>query len=170
MIMMKPSVKLIALIAVMSALGNVLGLLAITLPSAPGTNVEFHLSALPALLLATSIGPISGAVTGALSTIMSTISIGNVFIPFGNALLAGIAGLISKKLKAPPPVSGVVAIIPYAPYMWLACLAYGVPEAVIVVIIVKAFIEVLIASTLIEFILLKPEIKSLLAAFKKQIP
>lgn len=164
--MMKSSVRLIALVAIMSALGNVLGLLSIRLPSAPGTTVEFHLSVLPALLLAVSIGPISGAVTGALSLVMATMKIGNIFIPFGNALLAGIAGLLANKLKFTPPVSGATAIIPYAPYIWLACLIHGVPEPIIAFIIVKAFIEVLISTTLIEFIFLKPEVKSLLATFK----
>ncbi|MCW4022415.1 MAG: ECF transporter S component [archaeon] len=164
---MKITVKLIALIAIMGALGNVLGLLVIQLPSAPGTNVEFHLSILPALLMAVSFGPIAGAITGGLGTIMSTISIGNLFIPFGNALLAGIVGLLAKKLNVPPPVSGAIAIIPYAPYMWFACTVYGVPDTVTAFIIVKAFIEVLLASTFIEFILLRPEVKTLLAGFNK---
>jgi len=165
-ITIKPSVKLIALVVVMSALGNVLGFLGIRLPSAPGTTVEFHLSVLPALLLAVSIGPISGATTGALSLIMATIKIGNVLIPFGNALFAGITGLLANKLKFPPPVSGAIAMIPYAPYIWFACSIYSVPEPIIAFIIVKAFIEVLISTTLIEFIFLKPEVKSLLATFK----
>lgn len=165
---MKPSVKLIALIAVMSALGNVLGLLSITLPSAPGTTVAFHLSVLPSLLLAVSVGPLSGAITGLLSLIMATMEIGNVFIPFGNALFAGIAGLLVKKFKFPPSASAAAAMIPYAPYMWFACSVYNVPEPIIAFIIVKAFIEVLISSTLIEFILLRPEVKSFLATFKMQ--
>lgn len=164
--MMKSSVRLIALVAIMSALGNVLGLLSIRLPSAPGTTVDFHLSVLPALLLAVSIGPLSGAVTGALSVIMATMSIGNLFIPFGNALLAGITGLLANKLKFTPPVSGAIAMIPYAPYIWFASLVYGVPEPIIAFIIVKAFIEVLISTTFIDFMFLRPEVKSLLAAFK----
>jgi hypothetical protein len=164
--MMKSSVRLIALVAIMSALGNVLGLLSIRLPSAPGTTVEFHLSVLPALLLAVSIGPISGAVTGALSVVMATMKIGNIFIPFGNALFAGIAGFLASKLRFPPPVSGVMAMIPYAPYIWFASAIYGVPQPIIAFIIVKAFIEVLISGTIIEFILLKPEIKRLLMTLK----
>lgn len=163
---MKFPTRLMALIVIMSALGNVLGLLSIRLPSAPGTTVEFHLSALPALLLAISIGPISGMLTGALSLVVATISIGNVFIPFGNALLAGIAGFLASRFKFPPPVSGAMAMIPYAPYMWFACSIYGVPQSIIAFIIVKAFIEVLISCTLIEFTLLKPEVKSLLTKFK----
>lgn len=165
---MKPSVKLIALIAVMSALGNVLGLLSIRLPSAPGTTVAFHLSVLPSLLLAVSVGPLSGAITGFLSLIMATMQIGNIFIPFGNALLAGIVGLLADKFRFPPPVCGVIAVIPYAPYMWLACLVYNVPQPMIAFIIVKAFIEILISSALIEFILLRPEVKNFLSALKAQ--
>lgn len=163
---MKFSRKLIALISTMSALGNILGLLSIRLPSAPGVNVEFHLSVLPSLLLAVSIGPIPGAITGALSLIIAMMKIGNIFIPFGNALLAGIAGLLANKLKFPPVVSGAIAMMFYAPYIWFACSIYNVPQPIIAFIIVKAFIEVLISGTLIEFILLKREIKEILTKFK----
>lgn len=165
--MAKNPTKLIALISIMSALGNVLGFLSIRLPSAPGTVVEFHLSALPALLLAVTVGPLTGAVTGALSLIITTMKIGNVFIPFGNALLAYIAGLFSKKFKFPPPASGAAAVIPYVPYMWFACSIYGVPEPVIAFIIVKAFIEVLISCTLIEFVLLRREVKDFLVNIRR---
>jgi hypothetical protein len=158
----KNSTKLIALISVMSALGNVLGFLSIRLPSAPGTVVEFHLSALPALLLAVTVGPLTGALTGALSLIIATVKIGNIFIPFGNALLAYVTGLFSKKFRFPPPVGGAAAMIPYTPYMWFACSIYGVPEPVIAFIVVKAFIEILISCTLIEFILLRREVKDFL--------
>jgi len=158
----KNSTKVLALISVMSALGNVLGFFSIRLPSAPGTVVEFHLSALPALLLAVTVGPLTGALTGALSLIIATVKIGNVFIPFGNALLAYVTGLFSKKFKFPPPVSGAIAMIPYTPYMWLACSIYGVPEPIIAFIVVKAFIEILISCTLVEFILLRREVKDFL--------
>ncbi|MEM2240200.1 MAG: hypothetical protein QXL27_07855 [Candidatus Bathyarchaeia archaeon] len=167
MCMVKSSTKIIALISLMGALGNALGFLSIRLPSAPGTVVEFHLSALPALLLALTIGPTVGALTGALSLIVTTMKIGNIFIPFGNALLAYIAGLLSKKFKFPPPVSGAIAVIPYTPYMWFACTVYGVPEPVIAFIIVKAFIEILISCTLIEFILLRREVKDFLMNIRR---
>ncbi|MBS7611256.1 ECF transporter S component [Candidatus Bathyarchaeota archaeon] len=160
--MAKKPTKLIAIISIMSALGNVLGFLSIRLPSAPGTVVEFHLSALPALLLAVTVGPLTGAVTGALSLIIATMKIGNIFIPFGNALLAYIAGLFSKKFKLSPPASGAAAVVPYTPYMWFACSIYGVPEPIIAFIVVKAFIEILISCTLIEFILLRREVKDFL--------
>ncbi|MDW8023989.1 MAG: hypothetical protein RMJ15_09695 [Nitrososphaerota archaeon] len=167
--MEKLSARLVALIAVLSALGNILGYLGIRLPSAPGTTVEFHLSALPSLLLAFSVGPMSGAITGFLSVIMATMRIGNVFIPFGNALLAGIAGLIAHKLKFSPPVSGALAMVPYAPYIWAACLVYNVPPAVIAFIIVKAFIEVLISGTIIELILRRHEVRNFLEGFKPKV-
>lgn len=92
--------------------------------------------------------------------------IGNPFIPFGNALLAGVVGLLANRLRFTPPVSGAIAMIPYAPYIWLACSIYGVPEAIIFFIIVKALIEVLISTTIIELILMKSEVKNLLATFK----
>jgi len=57
-------------------------------------------------------------------------------------------------------------MIPYTPYLWFAYLIYGVPEPIIVFIIVKAFFEVLISGTLVELILVKPEVKRFLATFK----
>jgi uncharacterized membrane protein len=163
---MKPTAKLVALIVVMSALGNALGMLGIRLPSAPGTTVDFHLSALPSLLVAISFGPLAGAITGALSLVVATLQIGNVFIPLGNALLAGVAGILANKFKFPPVASGVAAMIPYSPYMWFACLLYNVPQPVIAFIIAKAFIEILISCAIIEFILLRSEVKKLLLTFK----
>ena len=160
------SARLIALVAVISALGNVLGFLSVRLPSAPGTTVEFHLSALPALLLAVSIGPLAGAVTGALSLVVATLQIGNVFIPFGNAILAGVAGVCSGKLKFSPPVSAVLGEAAESPYTWVACMIYGVPQSIIAFIIVKAFIEVLMSGAIVELVLRSPPIRGFLAKFK----
>lgn len=160
------SARLVALIAILGALGNVLGSLSIRLPSAPGTTVEFHLSALPSLLIAVSVGPLSGAVTGFLSLIVATMQIGNVFIPFGNALLAGIAGILAHKLKFSPPLSGALAMIPYTPYIWLACMVYNVPQAIIAFIVVKAFIEVMISGIVVELMLRRHEVKNFLASFR----
>jgi len=161
-------VRLVALVTVLSAFGNILGYFSIRLPSAPGTTVEFHLSALPSLLLAVSVGPFSGAITGFLSVLVATMKIGNVFIPFGNALLAGIAGFLAQRLKFSPPVSGALAMIPYAPYMGFACMVYNVPQAIITFIITKAFIEILISGTIAELILRRQDIRNFLESFKSK--
>ncbi|MCX8177847.1 MAG: hypothetical protein N3F10_06095 [Candidatus Bathyarchaeota archaeon] len=158
--------KTLALIVCMSALGNVLGFLGIRLPSAPGTTVEFHLSALPALLVTVSINPVAGAITGLLSVIISTMRIGNVFIPFGNALLAAIAGLLHGRFKLSPSVCGALAVIPYAPYIWLACTVYGVPSPVISFIIVKALIELSLSGIIVELVLSRREIKNFFSSFR----
>jgi hypothetical protein len=164
---MKYSTRILALIVSMSALGNVLGLLGIRLPSAPGTTVEFHLSALPSLLVAVAVGPVEGALTGLLSLVMATLRIGNIFIPFGNALLAGIAGLLAKKFKFSPPVCGAIAIAPYAPYIWFACAVYSVPPQIISFIIMKAFIEILISGIIVEVILSRVEVRAFLSKFTR---
>lgn len=164
--MVRVSARLVALIVILSAIGNILGLLAIRLPSAPGTIVEFHLSALPSLLIAMSIGPLSGAITGLLSLMTATIRIGNVFIPFGNALLAWIAGLFAQRLKFSPPASGALAMIPYTPYIWLACSVYGIPPTIIAFIVTKAWIEVMISGIIVEIILRRYEIRNFFESFK----
>lgn len=150
----------------MSALGNILGFFSIRLPSTPSTTVEFHLSTLPALLLAVSIGPLAGAITGILSLIIATLQIGNIFIPFGNAILAGVAGLCSHKLKFSPPLSAFLGEVVESPYTWLTCMLYSVPQPVIAFIIAKAFIEVLISGTIVELILRNSQIRELLMKFK----
>jgi len=151
---MKYSTKMLALVASMSALGNALGFLGIRLPSAPGTTVEFHLSALPSLLVAVAVGPLEGAVTGLLSLMMATLRIGNIFTPFGNALLS-------------PPVCGAIAIAPYAPYIWFACNLYSVPPQVISFIIMKAFIEILISGAIVEIVLSRVEVRAFLSKFTR---
>ena len=92
--------KVIAFVAVMGALGNVLGLFSLPIPAPiPQGRIELHFSQLPSLFVAFTAGPIPSALTGLLSVILATIKIGNPFIPLGNAILAGVAGLLIKRLR-----------------------------------------------------------------------
>lgn len=160
---MKLNIKLIAFIAIMGALGNVIGLFAIPIPM-PAGNVEFHLSQLTGLLTGIAIGPVSGAVAGALSVILVTASIGNVLIPGGNAILAGVAGLASKRFR--PIIAGIIGEIAETPYLWFSTLIYGLPIPVILWINIKSFVEVLISSSIIEVLIRRKEIKNWLESLK----
>jgi len=166
--------KVIAFVAVMGALGNVLGLFGLPIP-APITQgrIELHFSALPSLFVAFTAGPIPGAITGLLSVILATIKIGNPFIPLGNAILAGVAGLLIKRLR--PFFAGLTAMVIYSPYMWGSIILWVgyvlmVPLPAIIaftsIVNVKAFIEVAIACVIIELILSKRVVKEWIAKLR----
>ncbi|MHA1237888.1 MAG: hypothetical protein ACTSSJ_01350 [Candidatus Odinarchaeia archaeon] len=158
--------KVIALIGIMGALGNLAGMLGIPIPSPVGT-IEFHFSQLPALLVACLLGGIPGAVTGAISTIYITLLIGNPFIPLGNAILAGIAGWLTTQYGVKPVIASLIGECAEAPYtafaifFWVS-LVGGVDVtlvtfAIVLPVIGKSFLEVLIAGFIVHIILRKKE-------------
>jgi len=165
--------RLIAFIAVMSALGNILGAIGIPIPAPiPEGKIVFHLSQLPALLVAVTISPIAGAVTGVLSLLVATIEIGNPFVLFGNAILAGVTGLAAKRFRV--LISGIIGEIIETPYLWFSIVFWmstilGIPVEGLVPFIVsiniKAFIEVGTSCIIIE-VLLKSEIKKAFEMFR----
>ncbi len=172
---MKINSKKVAFISVMAALGNLLGLIPLKIPSpSPTVSIELHFSQLPPLLVAFSLGPISGAITGLLSLVAVTaIYIRNPFVPFGNMILAGIAGLAARKFK--PIIAGLIGEIAETPFLWFSVLLWSgvihnVPFKVLIPIIalinVKAFIEVFISSSIASLLLKKNEIKSALKSIK----
>ncbi|MEM3590557.1 MAG: hypothetical protein QW702_00465 [Candidatus Bathyarchaeia archaeon] len=61
-------------------------------------------------------------------------------------------------------------MIPYTPYIWFACLVYGLPSAAIAFIVTKAWIEVMISGTIVGLILRRHEIKNFLELFKPDKP
>jgi riboflavin transporter FmnP len=142
--------KVIAFVAVMGALGNVLGLFGVSLPTPiPQGRIELHFSQLPPLLVAFTVGPIPGAVTGLLSLILETIKLGNPFVPFGNAILAGVAGLAARRFR--PIFAGLLGEVAETPYLWGSIIFWvgyvmNVPLPAIIaftsIINVKAFLEV----------------------------
>ncbi len=167
------SVKRLVFIIIMGALGNVLGMLSISIPAPPPLRLELHFSQLTPLLVGISIGPIDGAITGALSLIVATLKIKNPLIPLGNAILAGIAGLASRKFR--PVLAAIVGEIAETPFIWFSMILWvylvcGVPLEVLIPIIIvvniKAFIEVLISSIVIEILLRSKEIRFLLSSIR----
>ncbi len=173
---MKVTSKLLAFVAVMGSVGNLLGLYAIKLPiSAPGVSVDFHLSQLPVLLVAVTLGPVWGALTGFLSLISVTaLYIKNPFVPLGNAILGYIAGVVANR-RFSPIISGVMGEVAETPFIWFSILFWagivgGVPFPALIPITIaintKAFIEVIISATIVEFLLIRKEIRSMISAIK----
>jgi riboflavin transporter FmnP len=166
--------KVVAFVAVMGALGNVLGLFGLPLPApiAQG-RIELHFSQLPPLLVAFTAGPIPGAVTGFLSLILETTKLGNPFVPLGNAILAGVAGLAARRLR--PLFAGLLGEVAETPYLWGSIILWvgyvlKVPLPAIVaftsIVNVKAFLEVAISCVIIEIILSRSVIRERLAKLR----
>lgn len=165
--------KLLIFVALMGSLGNLLGLVSITIPS-PFLNIELHFSQLTPLLVGIHFGPLWGAITGALSLIIATIKIGNPLIPLGNAILAGVAGIAAKKFR--PLLAGLIGELAETPFIWFSILLWvgmihKVPfEALIPLIMlinVKAFLEVTISSAIVEMLLKRSEIREYLDKIAK---
>ncbi|MFQ5712361.1 MAG: hypothetical protein ACE5GD_11385 [Candidatus Geothermarchaeales archaeon] len=159
---MRVSVKSISLIAVMGALGNVIGL--IEIPLAPG--VLLHLSQFTGILIAINLGPLAGGITGALSVLFVTFSIGtfaSMFIPLGNFILSFAAGLASKRFR--PLIAGLIGEVVETPYLWLTTILI-LPIPLITLINVKAFIEVAISSLVVEALMARAEVKRFFEAIK----
>jgi len=172
---MKVNSKKAAFIGVMAALGNLLGFIPLKIPSpSPTVSIELHFSQLPPLFAAFSLGAFPGAITGFLSLIAVTaVYIKNPLVPFGNMILAGIAGLTAKKFK--PIIAGLIGEVAETPFLWFSILfwsgiIYKVPFKILIPIItlinVKAFIEVFISSFIASLLLRRNEIKSLLKSIK----
>ncbi|MEM1587959.1 MAG: ECF transporter S component [Candidatus Bathyarchaeia archaeon] len=172
---MKFNPKKVAFIGVMAALGNLLGFIPLKIPSpSPAVSIELHFSQLPPLFIAFSLGPLSGALTGLLSLIAVTaFYIKNPLVPFGNMILAGVAGLAAKKFK--PIIAGLIGEVVETPFLWFSILFWSgiilqVPFKILIPIItlinIKAFIEVFISSFIASLLLRRKEIKSFLKLVK----
>jgi riboflavin transporter FmnP len=166
--------KIVAYIAIMGALGNVLGLVSLPLPSPIGAGrIELHFSQLPPLLVAFTAGPIPGAVTGFLSLILETTKLGNPFVPLGNAILAGVAGLAARRLR--PIFAGLLGEVAETPYLWGSIILWvgyvlKVPLPAIIaftsIVNAKAFLEVAISCVIIEIILSRRGIRESFAKLR----
>ena len=166
--------KLVAFVVLMGALGNVLALFSIPVPSPlPYPRIELCFSSFATLLAAIGVGPAVGAIVGALGTILTTIRIGNPFIPVGHLILGYAAGLAARKFR--PVVAGLLGEVAESPWIWFsvvfwAHLVAGVPLEILVPIIalinVKAFLDVFVSSLVVELLLSRREIRDLLASLR----
>ena len=100
--MEKLNVKTLSLIAIMAALSNVLSFFRIVIPGP--VPIIFQVVQFPYFLLAVGLGPLEGAITGAIGSLLMAYTIWSYggagpFIPIGNAILAGVTGIVAKKLR-----------------------------------------------------------------------
>jgi riboflavin transporter FmnP len=165
----------IAFIALMGALGNVFGFFPITIPTGNiPVSVVVNFSQLPALLTAVGVGPMEGGFVGLLSTLASTILyIRNPFVPLGNFILGYAAGYFAKKRR--PIVSCLLGEVAESPFLWLSMVvwsgvvmgvAFEILLPIIITVNLKAFVEVLADSLVIELLLSREDMKKSLTLFR----
>lgn len=148
----------LAIIILLGALGNVLGLLSI--PLVPPLTISF--TDLPLWIVAPTLGPIAGAITGALATIAATMRIGNVLIPVGGAIAGFVGGIIGMRVSKRPFVCMLVGVAARTPWAFFAVRVYGVPMQITQIILVNMWAENIVVGIIAELVLLRPEIRNLI--------
>lgn len=164
---LRVSSRLVVLIALMAALGNALTL-TLPIPLAPG--IIMHFSQAPPLLVAATQGPLAGAVTGALSVLAASYMIASqgsmwnlLFIPIGNAILCGVAGLCARRV--PPIAAALLGELAETPWIYLTTWLYiGLPACFVHMIVVKAYAEVFISAVIVQVLVSHRGIRRLLEA------
>jgi riboflavin transporter FmnP len=158
----------VAFVASMGALGNVLALLTVTIPT-PVSQIAPDLSHVATLIVALYSGPVLGGITGALVSIVPFYRFGVAgwYGPFVGFLiiplksLTGItAGLLGKKLR--PAFATLLGYVPecvctYAFFVlvvpfFLPEIAQYVTQGFVILVLVKAWMELGIIAVIMEAI------------------
>jgi riboflavin transporter FmnP len=158
----------VAFVASMGALGNVLALLTVTIPT-PVSQIAPDLSHVATLIVALYCGPVLGGITGALVSIVPFYRfgvagwfgplVGFLIIPLKS--LTGItAGLLGKKLRpafatllgyVPECISTYVFFILVVPF-FLPEVAQYVTQGFVILVLAKAWVELGIIAVIMEAI------------------
>jgi len=160
--------RLIAFIAVMCAVANVLGFFTIPLGIA-----EIHLIQLPIILTGLALGPGAGGLAGFIGAAVMAFRARplNPYILLGNAILGFFTGLFYlrlKKIKGRPIIPQVISVLgayiiqfPYV-YVTDVYLMPIPPAMVLTFILPKLLIEDVISVLLAHFILFRVNIAEIL--------
>ena len=153
---------LIALLAMLAALSNVLTLLSIPVAML-GVTTRIHFTQIPILMAALGIGPLSGGLVGIIGAVSMVFSVTppNPFIILYNGMLGLLAGLFNiifrkriKNLLVTHLASVIGAYIVQVPFIWiLNTQVIGIPGVVAAVILVFLLFEDL-ASTVVSHVIL----------------
>ena len=155
----KITAKSIAFIAIMSSLANVLSMFSI-----PIELTSIHLTQLPIILAALSLGRWSGGLVGFVGSVVMAYRLTppNPYILFGNAILGYFSGFFFyhlKKLKTrsiiPHMASVLAAFLVQTPYLYLTDVyLMAIPANVVLSIILPKLLIENIISILICHVLL----------------
>ena len=159
--------KLIAFIAVMCAVANVLGFFSI-----PLGITEIHLMQLPIIITGLALGPRTGGLVGFIGAAVMAFRLRppNPYILLGNAILGFFTGLFYlrlKKMRGRPIIPQVISVLgAYAvqsPYVYVTDVyLMTMPEPLVQAILLKLLFEDVISVLLSHFILFRVNIAEIL--------
>ncbi len=159
--------KLIAFVATMCAVANVLGLFAI-----PVGTTKIHFMQLPIILSGLALGPWVGGLvgfTGAAAMAFNLVPT-NPYILLGNAILGFFTGLFYLylgKMKVRPIIPQVTSVlgayIVQAPYVYVTDVyLMRMPQSLVLTILLKLLLEDIISVMLSHIILFRVNIAEIL--------
>lgn len=141
------NLKTIAMLTVLAILPNLLGM--INMPTVFGFKI--HTFQYIVFIAAALYGPIGGGVSGGVGSLFSAFALGNPYIVIGNILLGFVAGFMFKK-GYNMIVAGMTAYAIQMPWLYLSDIYFvGMPQKIVISIIIALFISDLIWSTLAHF-------------------
>lgn len=160
--------RLIAFIAVMCAVTNILGFFTI-----PIGITEIHLMQLPIILTGLALGPYIGGLVGftGAAVMASRLHPPNPYILLGNAILGFMTGAFYSRLRKtrvrqiiPQVISVLGAYLVQFPYVYVTDvhLMFIPSHIVLMLILPKLFIEDVISVLLSHFILFRVDIAKIL--------
>jgi uncharacterized membrane protein len=160
--------KLVAFIAVMSAVANFLGFITIPIGIA-----EIHLMQLPIILTGLTLGSIAGGLVGFMGATAMAFKLrpSNPYILVGNAILGFMTGAFYSRLQStrgrpiiPQVISVLGAYIVQFPYVYVTdtYLMSIPPTVVLTVILPKLLLENIISVLFVHFILFRVELEEIL--------
>jgi uncharacterized membrane protein len=152
--MLKP--KVLLSIAVLAALGNVLGF--VMIPVGPQAKVDF--TTVPLLMAAFLYGPIPAFITGILGSLVTIPQFGNPFSPFlwYNFYMLLTAIFIKKIRLIFAPFLAFIILWPLLGY-WVNIILLGYPVAIWWIIAIKELIMTIIYGIIVENLLSNKRIR-----------
>ncbi|KYK35263.1 MAG: hypothetical protein AYK19_10950 [Theionarchaea archaeon DG-70-1] len=174
----KITVKQIAFVGIMSALGTALALVSF-IPIGPNINID--LSHIGTFIVAIALGPFYGMITGTLIGIYPMTVFGNPLVPVGKALTGFVVGLLATRLRLvggekekrriPKIVPAVfVGWVPEAVFILVTLGILGIPMLfpmpVVEGILVKGSGEIIFLGIVCEFLFASKALRGKLASLR----
>ncbi len=159
--------RIVGMVALLGALGNVFSLLSTALGNIH-PQIAIDLSHIATIIAASTMGAVGGLFVGAIASITPYIRFGpmgylgplvGLLIFPGKAMTGGFSGLLITKVKR-PSVSLILGYIPESIFTWLSFkvwipilmpkISSWITDAIVYSILLKAWVEILIIAALSE--------------------
>ncbi|MGD2073181.1 MAG: ECF transporter S component [Candidatus Thorarchaeota archaeon] len=177
----KITVKQIAFVGIMSALGTVLAVVSFV-PIGPGVHIDF--SHIGTFIVAIALGPFYGMITGALIGIYPMTVFGNPLVIIGKALTGLFIGLLIQRARLVIGLEGekkakflriipttIVGWLPEALFTFVTLGIIGIPVlfpiAVVQSILVKGAAEIVLLGILCEILFASKALQQAMTSLQK---